>query len=123
MFCFQCSETAGGTGCTVKGICGKEPDVAKLQDLLVWILKGASYWTVKGRLLGIEDEKTDSFIAEGLFTTITNVNFDPADLERMIRKAIQVRDEMKDKVNKKLGKTQVPLRERRLPLVFFPVFC
>jgi len=123
MFCFQCSEcfvhktstdsslksaeTVGGKGCTVKGICGKEPEVAKLQDLLVWILKGASYWAVKGRLLGIKDEKTDSFIAEGLFTTITNVNFDPEDIERMIRKAIQVRDDMKDKVNKKLGKTQV----------------
>src|SRR6056297_1514434 len=128
MFCFQCSEcfvhktstdsslksaeTSKGKGCTIKGVCGKEPEVAQLQDLLVWILKGASYWAVKGRLLGIEDEKTDSFIAEGLFTTITNVNFNPEDIERMIRKAIQVRDEMKDQVNKKLGKAQV---EKGLP--------
>src|SRR6056297_1674385 len=107
MFYFQCSETAGGKGCTIKGVCGKEPDVAKLQDLLVWILKGASYWAVKGRLLGVKDEKTDHSIAEGLFTTITNVNFDPEDIERMIRKAIKIRDEMHDQVNKKLGKKQV----------------
>ncbi len=106
MFCFQCSETAGGKGCTVKGVCGKESDVAKLQDLLVWLLKGVSYWAVKGRILGIEDEKTDSFIAEGLFITITNANFDPEDIERMISKAIKVRDEMRDKVSKKLGKRE-----------------
>ena len=106
MFCFQCSETARGEGCTVKGICGKEADVANLQDLLIWLLKGIGYWANKGRKLGAKDEKVDLFVAEGLFTTITNVNFTPDDIAEMIRKAVEMRDRMRDHVNKKLGKAE-----------------
>ncbi|WP_367362009.1 hydroxylamine reductase [Mesotoga sp.] len=92
MFCFQCSETMKGTGCTVKGVCGKEPEVANLQDLLIWILKGTSFWGVKAREVGINDSDTGLHIAEGLFTTITNVDFDPVSLGKKIDKALAARD-------------------------------
>ena len=76
MFCYQCQETAKGTGCTVRGVCGKNEEVAKLQDLLIYTLKGIAEVIVKGKLdvgkLGVTNYKVQS----GLFMTITNVNFD-----------------------------------------------
>lgn len=96
MFCYQCSETLKGKGCTVKGVCGKNPDVANLQDLLVWLLKGLSYWTVKARKLGVSDPVADLYVAEGLFTTITNVNFDPESIGTKIEKAFKLRDKVKE---------------------------
>lgn len=108
MFCFQCSETMKGTGCTVKGVCGKEPEVANLQDLLIWILKGTSYWGVRAREIGITDLETGLYIAEGLFTTITNVDFDSESLSKKIDRALEVRERIerlfKDGFRRKYGR-------------------
>jgi len=95
MFCFQCQETAKGTGCTVRGVCGKPAEVACLQDLLIWLLKGLSYYGVKARELGIADPGTDLFVAESLFATITNTNFDPERFVELAQEAIRRRDALK----------------------------
>ncbi len=77
MFCYQCQETAGCTGCTVKGVCGKTPEVARIQDLLVYVTKGISEVTTKLRVEGKTISKEDNhLITLNLFTTITNANFD-----------------------------------------------
>ncbi|MBS5980848.1 MAG: hydroxylamine reductase, partial [Dysgonomonas mossii] len=77
MFCYQCQETAHNTGCTVKGVCGKTSEVANLQDLLMFLLKGISYSTVELRKAGVEiPAYTNRFVMESLFMTITNANFD-----------------------------------------------
>ena len=98
MFCYQCQETARNTGCTVRGVCGKTPEVSHLQDLLIWLLKGVSYWSIKARALGAGDPAADLFVAEGLFLTITNVNFDPANYVQWIRTAVEKRDALHAKV-------------------------
>ncbi len=78
MFCYQCEQTAKGTGCTKIGVCGKQPEVAALQDLLIHALKGLSLYAVKAMEKGIRDEKMDLFACEAIFSTLTNVDFDPA---------------------------------------------
>ncbi|MBW2095895.1 MAG: hydroxylamine reductase, partial [Deltaproteobacteria bacterium] len=75
MFCFQCQETAKNTGCTVKGVCGKPEELADLQDLLIYALKGISIYGEKLNQLGIVDRKAGLFVAQGLFATITNANW------------------------------------------------
>ena len=77
MFCYQCSQTAGGTGCTVRGVCGKEATVARLQDNLLFAIKGISAYLYHARELGYTDPEVDAFIERGFFSTLTNVNFDP----------------------------------------------
>ncbi len=96
MFCYQCQETVGNKGCTVRGVCGKTPEVAHLQDLLIWTLKGISFWGVKGRELGVTHPAADLAVAQGLFATITNVNFDTARFVEMIAEAIHLRDALKE---------------------------
>jgi len=76
MFCYQCEQTAKGTGCTISGVCGKNEDVASLQDILVFGLKGIAAYAYHARELGARDEQVDAFMHEALFTTLTNVNFD-----------------------------------------------
>lgn len=76
MFCFQCQEAAKGTGCTIKGVCGKTPEVAGIQDVLMYFLRGLSVYSEMGREKGIENEKVNRFVFDGLFMTITNANFD-----------------------------------------------
>jgi len=95
MFCFQCQETAKNQGCTVRGVCGKTEDVANLQDLLVWLLKGISFYGVKARELGVSDPEADLFVAQSLFSTITNVNFDPERFVPLVDKALELRDRLK----------------------------
>ncbi|HKL48420.1 MAG TPA: hypothetical protein VJ882_02080, partial [Desulfuromonadales bacterium] len=73
MFCYQCEQAAQGTGCTQIGVCGKQPDVAALQDLLVYSLKGVAFWADKARQEGQKDPDIDRFMIKGLFTTVTNV--------------------------------------------------
>ena len=90
MFCYQCEQASGGRGCDKMGICGKEPTVAALQDLLVYASKGISQYANKARQLGAKSEDVDIFVAEALFTTVTNVAFDAARLEEMVRKAATV---------------------------------
>ena len=77
MFCYQCQETAGCSGCTRMGVCGKTPQVAAMQDLLIWVTKGLSAVTTQLRKEGQDvDRKINHLITRNLFTTITNVNFD-----------------------------------------------
>ena len=77
MFCYQCEQTAKSVACTVKGVCGKEDEVAALQDLLVYALKGLSLVAAEAEPEGIVPSDTYPFLAEGIFVTLTNVNFDP----------------------------------------------
>ena len=95
MFCYQCQETAQNEACTVRGVCGKSPEVARLQDLLIWLLKGISFWAVKGRELGVSSPEADVFVAKALFSTITNVNFDPDRFVEWIQDAVTLRDELR----------------------------
>jgi hydroxylamine reductase len=87
MFCFQCEQAAQGTGCTKIGVCGKRPDVAALQDLLVYALKGIAFWANEARRAGKKDPEIDRFMIEGLFTTVTNVDFDAEAIAKILRKA------------------------------------
>jgi hydroxylamine reductase len=95
MFCFQCEQTAGGAGCAQVGVCGKEPEVAALQDLLVYALKGVSQYAHRLRRLGLVDREADLAVVEGLFTTVTNVNFDPVRLEARLREVVTLRDRLR----------------------------
>jgi len=97
MFCFQCQETAKNTGCTVKGVCGKPAELAELQDLLIYSLKGISIYGEKLSQLGIVDRKAGLFVAQGLFATITNANWSEEWFFDHIRGALKVRDGLKDK--------------------------
>jgi len=80
MFCYQCSQTARGTGCTVRGVCGKESTVARLQDNLIYAMKGITAYNYHANELGAKDSEVDEFLTKGLYSTLTNVNFDLADL-------------------------------------------
>jgi hydroxylamine reductase len=90
MFCYQCEQTAAGKGCTKMGVCGKEPQVAELQDLLVHSCKAIAMYGHRARNLGAKDVAIDRFVIEALFSTVTNVNFDADRLEALIRKAAEV---------------------------------
>ncbi len=95
MFCNQCEQAANSVGCNISGVCGKKPDVSALQDLLLHALKGVAVYAAKARELGARDASIDRFVVEGLFTTVTNVDFDPANLVKVIQKAAVVRDQAK----------------------------
>jgi len=95
MFCFQCQETAKNTGCTVKGVCGKQGETADLQDLLVFVLKGISIYGEKLKELGAADRSNDDFIVQCLFATITNANFDDVRFTALIQEGLQRRDKIK----------------------------
>jgi hydroxylamine reductase len=94
MFCFQCQEAAKGTGCTVKGVCGKTDDVANLQDTLMFLLKGISWYNEKLRAENLNPAKVDKFVFDGLFSTITNANFDKTSFGKRINEAISLRNEL-----------------------------
>ena len=95
MFCYQCEQAAKGTGCTVQGICGKDPETAKLQDLLLWQAKGIALYAHKAAQAGLRDRETDVFVTEALFTTVTNVNFDAKTIEALVRRAQAVKEKAK----------------------------
>ncbi len=103
MFCYQCQETAKGTGCTVRGVCGKTSDVANLQDLLLFILKGIAHYRVQLRALDAIDHSADRFILDGLFMTITNANFDKQRFVEKIKEAIKLREQLKQTFLEKGG--------------------
>jgi hydroxylamine reductase len=92
MFCYQCEQTAGGRGCNKQGVCGKDPKVAALQDLLIYAAKGLSQYANKARKLGAKETAIDIFIEEALFSSVTNVNFDATRLEQMVRKAASLKN-------------------------------
>ncbi len=98
MFCYQCQETAANKGCSIKGVCGKQPDTANLQDLLIFVLKGIGEL---GELAGAKNLLTDDvgeFVCASLFMTITNANFDNDRFYAMVDRALEVRDELKKKL-------------------------
>ncbi|WP_346353991.1 hydroxylamine reductase [Azotosporobacter soli] len=95
MFCYQCQETARGTGCSMRGVCGKTADVANLQDLLIHTLKGISAYNLAARQAGIAKPEVEKFIMESLFSTITNANFAKSDFVARIRRALAVRAALK----------------------------
>ena len=108
MFCYQCEQTAGGTGCTRFGVCGKSPEVAALQDLLIYALKGLSAVAAEARRHGISDGEVNRFTSEAAFSTLTNVNFDPERFPPMINKAVELREGLKEKVKEKAGAKKYP---------------
>ncbi|TLN00445.1 hydroxylamine reductase, partial [bacterium] len=95
MFCHQCEQAAKGIGCDVLGVCGKQPDVAALQDNLLYGLKGLAIYADEARKFGAKDREIDVFLIEGLFATVTNVDFDPARLETTIKKCHEMKEKAK----------------------------
>jgi len=99
MFCYQCQETAKGTGCEIRGVCGKNEEVAKLQDLLIYVTKGISEVVVKGKLDVKSISEVNHEVLKSLFITITNANFDGDAIEVQINKMIGLRNELKKQVH------------------------
>jgi len=100
MFCYQCQEATNCKGCTVKGVCGKTENLAKAQDLLIYITKGISIYSVRARENGIVNKKVDTFVMESLFATITNANFDRNAFIKRIREGLSLREEVKEQLLK-----------------------
>lgn len=98
MFCYQCQETVKGTGCVTRGVCGKTDDVANIQDLLIFVLKGLSVIHNKARAHNLANRMADRFVTESLFTTITNANFDFDVFTKRIFKGIELRKELETKL-------------------------
>lgn len=107
MFCFQCQEAAKGSGCTIQGVCGKTSEVANLQDLLLYTLKGIAIFARRGRELGITDPATEKFMTGSMFATITNANFTPEHFTASIREGVRLRDQWRDRL--KLAGAEVAL--------------
>jgi hydroxylamine reductase len=97
MFCYQCQEAARNEGCATRGICGKTPEVAALQDLLVWLLKGLSYYALRAGELGLSDPRLGAFIEEALFATITNANFDAQRFVGLAEEGLRLRDSLRER--------------------------
>ena len=99
MFCYQCEQTVGGKGCTKIGVCGKTPEIAALQDLLIYQVKGISCYA---KVLIDKGEKIDkeivSFVENSLFTTLTNVNFDGDVHEKMLKQSQKIKESLRSKV-------------------------
>lgn len=104
MFCYQCEQTARGTGCTMQGVCGKDERTAVLQDLLIHAAKGIGMYAHRAAQLGAFDPEVNRFTVEALFTTITNVDFDPERLHGLLRRAAQVKDKAKKLYENAAGK-------------------
>ena len=98
MFCYQCEQTMGGRGCTRIGVCGKTPEVAALQDLLIHTLKGLSIAAMAGRKVNISDVEVNRFTCMAMFSTLTNVEFDPYRFEDLLFQSVGLRDRMIQKV-------------------------
>lgn len=104
MFCYQCEQTAFGTGCTKVGVCGKSPEVAALQDLLTYALKGLSLFVAEGRKVGVVDREVNVFTVQAMFSTLTNVDFDADRFFPLIKNAAALRESLKGKVKTAGGK-------------------
>ena len=101
MFCFQCQETAKGTGCTIAGVCGKKENVANIQDVLIYVIKGISVYAVEARKHGIENDDVNKFVFEGLFMTITNANFDRSRFIEKIKECLELRENLAAQLSEK----------------------
>jgi len=95
MYCYQCEQTSHGTGCDRFGVCGKDPETASMQDLLVYVARGVAMWARRAGDLGVRSRKADVFVMEALFTTVTNVNFDSEKLLSLVKDGIAVRDSVR----------------------------
>jgi len=111
MFCYQCEQTNQGKGCDRVGVCGKDAVTASLQDALIHLLKGIGRAAVKAGGKGLDDHEAGLFALEALFTTVTNVDFDPGRIEPMIRKAVEIRDRL----------AGLPVDDGVLPAVHLPL--
>ncbi|MBL0715838.1 MAG: hydroxylamine reductase [Desulfosarcina sp.] len=98
MFCFQCQETAKNTGCTIKGVCGKPEETANLQDLLIYVLRGIAVYSEKAKESGLDGRENGLFVAQALFATITNANWDNERFIGLIREALTHREAIKNKL-------------------------
>jgi hydroxylamine reductase len=108
MFCYQCEQAAKGEGCTVLGVCGKDPKVAALQDLLIYALQGLSQVAVAGRQVGVSDRDVNIFTCEACFATLTNVDFDPQRFVTWINQCVELREKLKAKVKAAGGPADFP---------------
>ncbi|MBI5584237.1 MAG: hydroxylamine reductase [Deltaproteobacteria bacterium] len=108
MFCYQCEQTAKGEGCTKIGVCGKLPEVAALQDLVVYALRGLSQVAVEGRKVGVNDPEVNIFTVQAMFSTLTNVDFDAERFSPLLKKAVDLREKLKAKVKAAGGKVDFP---------------
>lgn len=107
MFCYQCEQTAGGKGCTKMGVCGKTPEIAGLQDLLIYQLKGISFYAKRLIEKGEQiDKEIVKFVENSLFTTLTNVNFDAEVHVEMLKKSQQIKEEIKNTVGRCSDETE-----------------
>ncbi len=95
MFCYQCQEAAKGTGCTLKGVCGKTDEVSNLQDLLLFVTKGVAYYADKAVAKGVNDKEVSKYVLDALFTTITNANFHDGQIREKIAKGLKIREQIK----------------------------
>ena len=98
MFCNQCEQTAKGAGCTVQGVCGKQPDTAAVQDLIVYALRGLALVALAAREKGVIQPETDRLMAKALFATLTNVNFDNTPLMALLCEVVSARDALAQKI-------------------------
>jgi hydroxylamine reductase len=96
MFCYQCEQTSKGEGCQTIGVCGKDETTSTLQDLLIHVIKGIAMYAHRARQLGASDPEIDAFTIQAIFSTLTNVNFDPDRLIELIHKAVTTRDAARD---------------------------
>lgn len=108
MFCYQCEQTSEGKGCSKFGICGKSPEVATLQDLLIYSLKGLSQIAVEARKNGINDDEVNKFTLEATFSTLTNVSFDTSRFVKLIQRSVKHRDSLKEKIKMSGGNSDFP---------------
>lgn len=99
MFCYQCEQTLGGKGCVKSGVCGKNPTVANLQDVLIHELKGVGFYGQKNLEKGLKiRSEINKFVVDGMFSTLTNVNFDPTRFVEYVKKAEEIKEELKKAV-------------------------
>ena len=113
MYCFQCEQTAKETACTSFGVCGKDPDTARIQDAVVTMCKGVAQYAHAARQLGARDRQVDIYVVEGLFTTVTNVNFDAQDIVTIVEEGKKMRERARqiyESAARDAGRTPEPMR-------------
>jgi len=121
MFCYQCEQTIGGEGCTTRGACGKDAETAALQDLLVHLLKGLSFYGRRAAARGAYDVEAENLLLEGMFSTLTNVNFDPARFEQWIGRAAEAGERLRRAYEKACAEAgETPERPGGGPAEFRP---
>lgn len=116
MFCYQCEQAKGGKGCDSIGICGKDPETALMQDLLVYQVKGISFYANALNKKGIKTSKADKYVIESLFTTVTNVNFDSENIRNIIKEGQEIKKELANQYKKAgLNEKEIPPHSKWQP--------